>query len=211
MALLPPASRPTVFVCASGTDGYTGLDREPASETADVAETPGFLAELGRDWEAAAGQATGLDVRVVAVRTSFVLARESNLLRLLALPVRIGLGGRFGNGRQWFSWIHVDDLVGAYRLAIADARLVGPINAASPEPCRQRDLAATLARVLRRPCWLPVPAWLLRLVLRGQATLLLGSRRVVPTRLLGAGFSFLYGDLEAALRDVLDRPSRPRA
>lgn len=208
MALLSPSARPGVFVCSMGIDGYTGLDTDPATEATDTSATTGFLADLERPWASAALGAEALGVRAVMIRTAFVLARESSLLPLLALPVRLGLGGRYGSGRQWFSWIHLDDLVAAYRFAIADTTLSGPVVAASPEPCRQRDLAASLARVLHRPNWLPVPGWLLRLVLREEATLLLGSRRVVPARLLRAGLEFAYTDLEAALRNVLGPTGR---
>ncbi len=205
IALLDPAGRPKVFVSAAGTDGYTGLDAEPATEMTDTTRTQGFLAELGNAWEAAAAEASALGVRAVMIRTSFVLAAGSSLLGLLALPVRFGFGGRYGNGRQWFSWIHLDDLVAIYRRAIDDASLSGPINASSPTPSRQADVAQELARVLRRPNWLRVPAWLLRLVLRGEATLLLGSRRVEPRKLTAAGFEFAYPDLEGALREALGK------
>jgi uncharacterized protein len=203
IATLDPAERPGVFVAAAGTDAYTGLDAEPATEATDVSGTTGFLEQLSRDWEAAAERAVPLGIRVVMVRTSFVLARKGGLLPLLALPVRLGLGGRYGSGAQWFSWIHLADLVAVYRRAIDDPAMVGPVNAASPGPRRQRDVAAILGRVLHRPTWFPVPAWLLRLVLRGEATLLLGSRRVIPARLVAAGFEFVHPDLEDALRDVL--------
>ena len=209
MASLAPEDRPAVFVCASGTDGYTGIDGAPATEDTDIAATTGFLADVGRAWEAAALGAEALGMRVVIVRTSFVLARKSALLPLLALPVRLGLGGRFGNGRQWFSWVHLEDLVGAYRLAISDPAIKGPLIGSAPQPCQQRDLVAALARVLHRPNWLPMPAWVLRLVLREEATLLLGSRRVVPSKLLGAGYAFRYADLETALREALGRPVTP--
>jgi hypothetical protein len=203
MALLDPPDRPRVFVAAAGTDAYAGLDAEPATEATDVSGTTGFLEQLSRDWEAAAMPATTLGVRVVLVRTAFVLARSGGLLPLLALPVRLGLGGRYGSGRQWFSWIHLDDLVAIYRRAIDDPVLVGPVNAASPGPRQQGEVATILGRVLRRPSWLPLPAWLLRLVLRGESTLLLGSRRVVPARLEALGFRFAYPDLEAALMATL--------
>ena len=207
MGTLDPADRPGALVVAAGTDAYTGLDAEPATEATDVSGTTGFLEQLSRDWEAAAERAVALGVRVVTVRTSFVLARKGGLMPLLALPVRLGLGGRYGSGEQWFSWIHLDDLVAVYRRAIDDPTMAGPVNAASPEPHRQRDVATILARVLHRPSWLPVPGWLLRLVLREEATLLLGSRRVIPARLLAAGFRFSHPDVEGALRDALGRPA----
>jgi uncharacterized protein (TIGR01777 family) len=201
IAALPTERRPNVLVSASGTDVYTGRDAAPADET--TAPANDFLADLCRQWEAAAGRAEALGVRVVLVRTAFVLARDAPVLRLLALPFRLFLGGRLGSGRQWFSWIHVDDLARMYRLGIVDRALNGPVNAAAPEPILERDLAAAIGRRLHRPAWLPVPAWLIRLVLRGQSTLVLGSRRAVPARALAAGYVFLYADLEQALADVL--------
>lgn len=200
---LPSEDRPHVLVNASGTDGYTGLDATPATEAVDVGSTPGFLAQLGRDWEAAAFRAEDLGVRVVAVRTSFVLAAGSPLLRLFSLPTRLFVGGPIGGGRQWFSWIHIDDLVRVYRLGLDDERLTGIVNAAAPGAVRQADVARAMGRVLHRPSFFPVPAWPLRLVLREQATLVLGSRWVEPARLSQLGFRFAYPEIEAALREAL--------
>lgn len=205
LALIAEPDRPATFVSASGIDGYTDLEGDPGSETTDISTASGFLAEVGRAWEAAADEALALGMRVVTVRTAIVLARGGMLLRLLALPVRLGLGGRYGSGDQWFSWVHLDDLIGTYRLALANERISGPLIGAAPEPIRQRDLAAALARVLHRPNWLPIPAWVLRMVLREEATLLLGSRRVRPARLLESGYSFRFPDLHDALRDALGR------
>jgi len=201
MASLPEDRRPRVLVTAAGTDVYTGRDAEPADESTEPATD--FLADVGLRWEAAARAAEPLGVRVAIVRQAFVLASDATVLRLMALPFRLFLGGRIGSGRQWFSWIHVDDLVGIYRLALIDTALTGPINAAAPEPCRQAELAAALGRALHRPSWLPVPAWAIRLALRGQATLILDSRRVAPARAVAAGFRFRHPGLDAALADVL--------
>jgi uncharacterized protein len=198
---LPPDRRPRALVNASGSDVYTGRDAEPADEA--TAPSHDFLADVCLRWETAAREAEPLGVRVALVRTAFVLAPDAPVLRLLALPFRVFLGGRLGSGRQWFSWIHIEDLVATYRLALTDPSIAGPINAASPEPCRQADLAAALGRTLHRPCWLAVPAWALRLVLRDQATLLIGSRRVVPARALAAGYSFKHVVIDEALADVL--------
>jgi uncharacterized protein (TIGR01777 family) len=201
IAALPEDQRPRVLVNAAGTDVYTGRDTEPADETTQPADD--FLADVGLRWEAAARAAEPLGVRVALIRQAFVLASDATVLRLMALPFRLFLGGRIGSGRQWFTWIHVDDLVGIYRLALTDPSLAGPINAAAPEPTRQAGLAAALGRALHRPSWLPVPAWALRLALRGQATLLLGSRRVVPARAIAAGYRFEHPTLDEALGDVL--------
>jgi uncharacterized protein (TIGR01777 family) len=204
---LPEAERPRVLVNASGTDCYTGLDDVPATEDAPTAAS-GFLVGLGEAWEGAAREAEPLGLRVVLVRTAFVLSRGNAMLRLLALPTRLGAGGPIGGGRQWFSWIHIDDLVTAYLAAIDDARLAGVVNASAPEPCHQREVAEALGRILRRPAFVPVPGWAVRLVMREEATLILGSRRVAPARLLEAGMAFRFPDLESALRDALGVPAK---
>lgn len=200
---LAVADRPGVLVNASGTDVYTGLDAAPADEASDTRDVRGFLARLGREWEAATSGADSLGVRVVMVRTAFVLANASPLLGLFSLPTRLFLGGPIGGGRQWFSWIHIDDLVAVYRLAITDDRVRGAINAAAPRPVPQREVARAMGRVLHRPSFFPVPAWPLRLVLGEQSTLILGSRRVASARLEALGFRFAYPELEPALRDTL--------
>jgi uncharacterized protein (TIGR01777 family) len=202
IGLLPPEDRPPVLVNASGTDGYTGIDAEPATEEAETSH--GFLADLVTDWEAAAHEADRHGTRVVTVRTSFVIAAASPLLTLFALPSRLFLGGRYGSGRQWFSWVHLDDLVRVYRLAIDDASLRGPINV-SGEPLPQIEVARAFGRILRRPAAFPTPAWLLRLVMGEQSTLLLGSRRVSAARLRATGFELSYPTFEPALRNALGR------
>jgi uncharacterized protein len=198
---LPPEHRPAVLVNASGSDVYTGRDSQPADEATEP--THDFLADVCLRWEAAARVAEALGTRVALVRTAFVLASDAPVLGLLALPFRLFVGGRLGSGRQWFSWIHIDDLVGVYRLALTDPSIGGPINAAAPEPCHQTDLAGSLGRTLHRPCWLPAPAWALRLALRDQATLVIGSRRVVPVRAIAAGYRFRHPAIDEALADVL--------
>jgi len=198
---LSPDRRPGVFVQASGTDVYTGLDVEPATERTPPAG--GFLAELGIAWEAAAAAAAELGVRAAFVRTAFVLAREAPLFALLRLPFRLFVGGRLGSGRQWFSWVHIEDLVGTYRLAIDDERVRGPINAASPNPMAQAEFARALGRAMHRPAWFPVPAVLLRLAMREQATLIVDSRRVVPALAIELGYRHRFPTLEAALAEIV--------
>lgn len=193
--------RPGVFVQASGTDVYTGLDVEPATERTPPAG--GFLAELGIAWEAAAAPARELGVRTAFVRTAFVLGREAPLFALLRLPFRLFVGGRLGSGRQWFSWVHIEDLVGTYRLAIDDERVRGPINAASPNPMAQAEFARALGRAMHRPAWFPVPAVLLRLAMREQATLIVDSRRVVPALAIELGYRHRFPTLEAALAEIV--------
>ena len=201
IATLPAADRPRVLLNASGTDVYTGLDAEPATESTPPADD--FLARVCIEWEARARAAEALGVRVVLMRQAFVLAGDAPVLALMTLPFRLFAGGRLGDGKQWFSWIHVEDLVALYRWALDGAEVAGPVNAAAPEPCRNSEFAVTVGRVLHRPNWLPAPAFALRLALRDQVTLVLGSRRAVPRRAIDAGFTFRFPGLDAALRDVL--------
>jgi hypothetical protein len=202
MAQLPPDRRPRALLNASGTDLYTGLDAEPATEETSQPVT-GFLADVCRAWEAAALPAEALGVRVALMRTGFVLARDSQIVGLLALPFRLFVGGPLGDGRQWMSWIHVDDVVGIYRLAVEDASLTGPVNVVGPDPRPEADVAAAIGRALGRPSRLRVPAVLIRTLMGEQSTLVLGSRRAVPARAAAAGYRFRHPELGAAVADVL--------
>lgn len=198
---LPPPDRPATLLNASGTDGYEGLDRAPATEATPFSDT--FLARLCTAWEAAARPAEALGVRVVCLRQGIVVARGAPALRLLALPTRLFVGGPIGGGRQWFSWVDLADLVGLYRLALADTSLHGALNVTAPEPTQQVEFARALARILHRPARLPTPALPVRLLLGGMATLVLGSRRVVPARAIAAGYAFQRPNLDDALRSAL--------
>ncbi len=198
---LPPERRPATLVSASGTDGCEGFDTVPATE--DTPFGDGFLARLCRSWEREAWRAEDLGVRVAIVRIAFALGRGAPALAFYALPFRLRLGGPLGSGRQWMSWVHLDDVVGIVRLAIADPTVSGAINAVSPEPVRQGDVAAAIGAALGRRSWLPVPAPLLRLVMGEAAVLPLGSRRIVPARVLALGYRFAWTDLRGAVADAL--------
>ena len=199
---LPAGERPGVLVSASGIDYYGHrADDRPVGEDAPPGEE--FLAGLSTRWEAAALEAEPLGVRVVLVRTALVVARGAPALEMLALPFRLFVGGPLGRGDQWFSWIHLDDLVGIYRLALANPEARGPLNAAAPEALRQRDAARVLGQVLGRPSFFPTPAPLLRLVLGEMADLLLHGRRVDPARARGLGYAFRRPELRGALEEAL--------
>jgi uncharacterized protein len=198
---LPAGERPATMLNASGTDGYEGLDREPASEATPFSDT--FLARLCTAWEAAAAPVEALGVRLVCMRQGVVITRGAPALGLLALPTRLFAGGPIGGGRQWFSWVDLADLVGLYRLALADGTLHGALNVTAPEPVQQADLARALGRVLHRPARVRTPALPVRLLLGGMATLVLGSRRVVPARAIAAGYVFQRPALDDALRSAL--------
>ncbi len=188
--------RPGVFVSASGID-YAG---NTGDTVVDELSPPGssFLARVCVAWELEAAKAP---VRQVAVRTSLVIGPGADAVRLMALPYRLFVGGRAGSGRQWFPWVHIDDLVRLYRLAIESEALSGPLDAVAPEQLRQRDAARELGAVLHRPTIAPAPAFALRLLLGEQADLLLHGQRAVSRKL--DGFEFRYRGLRAALEDAL--------
>lgn len=194
---LPPAERPRVLVCASAV-GYYG-DRGETELDEQAAPGDGFLADLCVAWEEEAQRAQGHGLRVARLRFAVVLSRAGGALPPLSLAFRAGLGGRLGSGRQWFPWIHLDDVVGLLRLALDDARADGALNAAAPGMVRNADLAREVARALHRPALLPVPAFAVRLALRDLAGELLDSRRVVPARAAALGYRFAHPDLPSAL------------
>jgi hypothetical protein len=198
---LPAGERPTTLINASGIDVYG--DRRDLELTEDAPTSDTFLARVSLAWEAAALHAEPLGLRVVLCRTAFVIAADAPAFRLLALPYRLFLGGRLGRGDQPFTWIHVDDVVGLYSLALRDPSITGPLNLVAPETLPQRDVARAIGRVLGRPAAVPAPAALLRLALWGQADLLLHGRRAVPGKATAAGYVFRYPTIEAALREAL--------
>jgi uncharacterized protein (TIGR01777 family) len=204
-ALASLERRPAVLVCASAA-GYYG-DRGAEILTEDSTPGRGFLADVCQAWEAAADPARRAGIRVVHVRTGLVLARDGGLFKTLLLPFRLGLGGPIGQGKSYWSWIALDDLVATYRFAIARDGLSGAVNAAAPNPVTNGEFAHTLGAVLRRPAVLPVPPFALRLVFGREAAddAMLSGARLEPARLLEAGFRFQYPELEGALRHELGR------
>ena len=199
----PPEHRPKVLVSASGIDYYGDRGDEVVTEESSPGDS--FLAHLTQQWEAAAAKAEPLGVRVVRIRTAMVFGRGAPAFALLVLPFRIFAGGPLGNGRQWFTWIHVDDLVGLYRQAIEDGRLTGPVNAVAPDIRSERELAREIGQVLHRPAIIPAPAFVLRLVLGKESQLLLDGRHALPAKAQSAGFQFQLGSLRQALEDALNR------
>ena len=199
--LLAAATPPKVLVSAGaiGVYGRHG-DDEVTEET-----PPGddFLADVARAWEAEAERAATGGIRVVVLRTGIVLGRGGGALQRMLLPARLGANGPLGGGRQWWSWIHMDDVLGLFQHALARDDVSGPLNGTAPHPVRQRDFAKALGRVLHRPAFLPAPTFALRLVFGEFATEILGSLRVLPRRTEASGYRFRQPELEAALRDLL--------
>jgi len=195
---------PEVLLSASAIGIYGNRPGEELSEKSTPGE--GFLADVCRQWEAAAQEAAGAEIRVVALRFGMVLAAGGGALAKMLPPFRLGLGGPVGSGRQEVSWIALDDAVAAAVHLLGDNTTSGPVNLVAPRPVTNRRLAKSLGRVLHRPALMPLPALAARIVLGRMADeLLLASQRVVPRRLLEAGFQFNHPELDAALRYLLDR------
>ncbi|MCV7225103.1 TIGR01777 family oxidoreductase [Mycolicibacterium komossense] len=195
---------PRVFVSASAV-GYYGYDRGDALLCEESSRGDGFLADVVADWEAATGPAAAAGLRVVAVRTGIVQAARGGTLRLLRPLFSAGLGGRLGSGRQWLSWIGLDDLIDIYYRALYDDRLTGPVNAVGPNPVRNTEYTAALARVLHRPALLPVPSFGPRLLLgaEGVRELAEADQRVLPTKLLTLDHRFRHAAIADALAHQL--------
>ncbi len=162
-----------------------------------------FSEQLCADWEAAAKQAEQFGVRVCLIRTGLVIGNGGGFLQRMLPPFRLGLGGRLGDGRQWMSWIHRQDWINIALTMIADSTMHGAYNATAPNPVTNAEFTRTLAQCLKRPALLPVPAWLLKILLGEMSQLVLGSQRVIPERLLAHGFKFQYDDLDTALHEAL--------
>jgi uncharacterized protein len=197
------AVKPELLISGSAI-GYYG-DQGDTVLTEQSATHKDFSEQLCTDWENEAKKAEQLGVRVCLIRTGLVLAEGGGLLKRMLLPFRLGLGGRLGDGQQWMSWIHRQDWIAIARLMITDSSMQGAYNATAPNPVTNSEFARTLAHCLNRPALLPVPAWLLKILLGEMSGLVLGSQRVMPERLLALGFRFQYTDLSSALNQVLRR------
>lgn len=196
---------PLVMISASAVGFYGDRGDEVLTESSPSGNPEqDFLVSVTQDWERAADTGRKAGIRVVHSRFGVVLSPRGGALRRMLLPFRLGLGGRLGSGRQWMSWITLDDAIDAVLRLLTDARLQGPVNVTSPEPVTNREFTRTLARVLSRPAILPVPAIALRVALGEMARgTVLSSSRVLPAKLLAAGHRFRHPGLVSALRHVL--------
>jgi uncharacterized protein len=204
MGRLPEQERPRVLVNASGIDVYG--DRPSGVVNEDSAPGDSFLAGVVVAWESAARAAEPLGVRIVLARTALIMAPEALAWRLVLLPFRLFVGGPLGSGRQRFTWLHVDDAVALYDLALRDPSIQGPLNMVAPEVPTQRDLARAIGRAMHRPGFVPVPALFLRPVLWGQADIVLHGRVAVAEKAASRNYRFRHGTVDSALSDVLHSP-----
>jgi hypothetical protein len=193
--------KPKILINASAIGWYGLQGDEALTERADG--RPCFTRQVCADWERAAVQAERFGVRVVRLRIGLVLGTEGGMLANMLTPFEYGLGGPFGSGEQWMSWIERDDLIRLIAHAIADPALKGPVNATAPEPVRNATFARELGRALHRPAFLAVPAAPLRLLGDLADELLLGGQRVVPEKALKNGFVFRHSSLRSALSAML--------
>ncbi|MER3430072.1 MAG: TIGR01777 family protein [Blastocatellia bacterium] len=194
--------KPAVFISASAIGFYGDRGDEELTEASPPGET--FLAEVCVQWETESRRAEDLGVRTVLLRNGIVLSKDGGALATMLLPFKLGLGGVIGSGRQWMSWISLDEVVAIMEFVLANESLRGGVNVVSPNPVRNQEFTKILGEVLYRPTFLPVPEFAVHMLLgeMGDA-LLLDSTRVVPKRLLDAGYEFRFSDLKAALENAL--------
>jgi uncharacterized protein (TIGR01777 family) len=206
-ALANLTNSPQTFICASAIGYYGNRGDEVLTENSSPGKD--FLAQVCAEWEAATSLATEKGIRVVNTRLGVVLDPHGGALAKMLPPFRMGLGGKIGSGKQWMSWIALDDVVGGIEFALTNDSLTGPVNFVAPVPVRNAEFTKALGKVLSRPTLFPIPAFGVRLVFgeMGDA-LLLSSQRVTPARLEEAGYQFKHLQLEGALRDVLQKPIR---
>lgn len=197
-ALASTSARQTKLLLSTSAIGYYG-DRGEAELTEESPPGQDFLAQLAQEWEAEAFKAQDLGIRTAVTRFGIVLGRNGGLLGKLVPVFNAFVGGPAGSGRQWFSWIDQSDLLQAMVFVLEHPDLQGPINFTSPQPVRNAEFARALGKVLKRPGFLPAPAFMVKLILGEFADTVLGGQKVLPAKLLAAGFTFAYPDVEAAL------------
>ncbi|MGB5848574.1 MAG: TIGR01777 family oxidoreductase [Ignavibacteriaceae bacterium] len=199
--------KPKAFICSSAVGYYGNRSDDCLSEDDEPADN--FLAKLCADWEKEAAKVETLGVRCVSIRTGLVLSKNDGILKQMIPSFKLFLGGYLGNGRQWFPWIHIDDIVGIYLHAIDDESAVGglsgTVNAASPGIVRMKQFAKTLGRVLHRPSFLPIPKLAIKILKGELGNYATDSQRVVMNKLLKSGYKFKFENLEDALRDLLKK------
>ena len=199
--------KPKIFICSSAVGYYGNRADDYLDEDEERADN--YLAKLCSDWEKGSAKVEELGVRRVSVRTGLVLSKDEGLLKQMIPSFKLFLGGYLGNGRQWFPWIHIDDIVEIYLHAIDNDKLNGTVNAASPGIVRMKQFAKTLGRVLHRPSFLPIPKFAIKILKGELGNYATDSQRVVMNKLLESGYKFKFENLEEALRDLVKKMGAP--
>lgn len=194
--------KPEVLVSASGVDYYGDCGSREIYEVNPPAND--YMGKMTRDWEAEARRAESFGVRVVTIRTGFVLAKNSAAMDKLLLPFKFFIGGPIGSGKQFVSWIHINDVVGIYLFAADNLQVNGAVNAAAPNPVMMKELAKTIGNILHRPSFFPAFSFAVKIIAGEMAAVVLNGRRALPKKLIELGYGFKFTELDAALRDVLN-------
>jgi uncharacterized protein (TIGR01777 family) len=194
--------KPKVFISASAIGFYGDRGDEEMTETSSVGDT--FLSEVSKEWESESRRAEDMGIRTVLLRNGIVLSKDGGALATMMTPFKLGVGGVVGSGKQWMSWVSLDDAVGIVNYALENENLRGAVNVVSPNPVTNEEFTKTLGEVLYRPTFLPLPEFAVNLVFgeMGDA-LLIDSTRVVPKRLLDSGFKFIYPEINSALENAV--------
>jgi uncharacterized protein (TIGR01777 family) len=193
--------KPEVLINASGVDYYGDTGDKDIFEDSPAADF--FAAKIVSDWEAEAVKAEQYGVRVVCLRTGFVIATDSKAFKKMVLPFRLFAGGYAGSGRQYLSWIHIDDLVKIYRYIIENKEVKGAVNASSPNPEHMKDFAKLIGKVLRRPWFFPVPGFMMKIMFGEVSDVILAGRKALPKKLIDAGFKFKFPNAFDAVKNCL--------
>jgi uncharacterized protein len=193
--------KPKVFITSSAVGYYGNRYDEVLDENSSHGND--FLANLCKDWEKEADKVEQYGVRRVSLRTGLVLMKDEGLIKQLLLPFKLFIGGPLGNGRQWFPWIHIDDVIGIYLSAIDNENIKGPVNVASPGFVRMKEFVETFGKILRRPSYFPIPKLAMKIVAGEVADYAVMSQRISVEKILNAGYKFKFENLEEALRDLL--------
>lgn len=200
-AIIQTNNKPKVFISASGI-GFYG-DRKDDALKEDSPPGNDFVADVCKAWEFESLNLNKVNVRNVQIRTGLVLSKEDGALKQMLPAFKFFAGGPLGNGKQWTSWLHIDDIVGMYLHALDNEKISGPVNAVSPHPIRMKQFAETLGIVMKRPSLFPVPKFILQLVVGEAAEVVTASQKVIPDKLIKNNYKFKFKDLEAALKDLL--------
>lgn len=193
--------KPGLFICASAVGYYGNKDEELITEQSPPSND--FLSDVCKKWELEASKAEFLGIRRVSLRQAPVLSKNDGMIKEMKLPFKLFLGGPIGTGKQWLPWIHIEDLVNIYLFLLENKNITGPVNASSPNPVRMSEFADVMGKILQRPSYFKIPKFLIRIIKGDLADSITASQRVIPQKLLDAGFDFNFKDVQTSLRDLL--------